>query len=161
MGFDERIKDETEYIDNWLKSNNWTRNPVGKLPDLTKPDGTHQDIKFMTYGTRGYYNLVAQKHSDRGSEIDDWKADEILDICEFKFICPDDKIYIISCKDFMDNVHKEYGERLPTQEYSGTSFYLVEQDKLLWMLSGIEKYKDKKYNIYVLNEKNKKIDEWM
>ena len=168
MGFEERKKYEDEYISYWINKNpNWKINPVGVLPDLTKPDGTYQDIKFVDIHNK-YNNgfLIAQKKGIVGSEIDDWNESHILDKCEYKFILVHkNEIYIINCKTFLNNVFKECDEREPTEKYSGTPFYIVDKNDFNWKKIDDEYYQDKCYNVYLEDgnriKKNHGLNEWM
>lgn len=164
MGFNERKKLEDEYIEYWIKKYpKWKQNLVGPLPDLTKPDGTYQDVKFVDINNK-YNNgfLLAQKKGIRGSEIDDWKKNRILEQCEYKFIKSNDsKIYIINCKIFIDNVFKEYNERKPTDEYSGTAFYMVRINDFYWTKIDREIFQNKIYDVYQCdNVKQFDLDSW-
>ena len=166
MSFEERKKMEDEYIQYWLEENpDWKQNPVGPLPDLTKPDGTYQDIKFINctkYRIEHGYDLVAQKKGITGSEIDDWKENNIIDKCEYKFICYDKKIYLIDCKRFLDNVFKEINEREPTDEYSGTAFYICRLKDFIWEKIDREIFNEKIYDVYICkNCKNSIVYSWM
>jgi len=167
MGFAERKKQEDEYIQQWLKNNNdWKKNIVGLLPDLTKPDGTFQDIKFINETEYskffGCYDLYAQKKGIIGGEIDDWDKEGIIEKCEYKFICYDKKIFVINCKTYIDNVHKEFEERQPTEDYSGTAFYVCRIKDFNWVKNGVEKINNNSYDIYNCeNKKEKCIVDYM
>jgi len=151
MGFNERKQLEDEYINQYLNNNpKWKRNPVGLLPDLTKPDGSYQDIKFVDVNGK-YFNdfITAQKKGIVGGEIDDWKDNNILERCEYKFILPKIKsIYIIKCEIFLNNVFKEIDGREPTEKYSGTAFYICRIQDFIWNKIEEELFKGKKYEVY-------------
>lgn len=141
MSFEDREKQEKEYIRHWLSFNpGWNRNTNSLFPDFTKPDGSFQDIKFMTNGSRGFHNLICQK-----TELDRWNKTGISKHTELKFVCPDYNIYIIDCTDFLINIDQIHRERLPEQFSSGEEFYLLFKNKYDWKISGWENFKANRY----------------
>ena len=102
MSFEDRKKPEDDYIKWFLERNKgYTQNTKWLLPDITKPDGSHLEIKVIERD-RSNYNMVVQCHGFHGRcEIDDWSGNGVLDKTDFKIICPD-KILVISGKILWD-----------------------------------------------------------
>jgi len=180
MSFEDRKKPEDDYIKWFLERNKGhVQNINGILPDITKPNGCYLEIKVIERD-RWTYNIVVQCHGFHGRcEIDDWSENGVLDKTDFKIICPDKKIMVISGKilwatecTYWQNKEKNYQpkhlniieriEKETKDTSSRTAFYLFNIKNFLPCLEQIkyEKYDGKKL-VYEYKQKEDTLAGWM